>query len=309
MWPGVNQEVPLDAGGTLSFEPTVRRRPTSASCTLVTPAAATLATPTVVLDPVDTTTDAAALAGDVELTLDDTTGIVARRSYIVSTPEGEGAEVRVRSVSADGVVLFSPLRFDVPDESSFFGVRMTAPVTAGNAAILDEGYEARWVFTVGEGDDEEELTAVTRWDIVRSAWPADLVTPAQLERYAGSVLSVEIQSADTYGLAFLDELEQAADDVRTDILEQGRRPSLFRSFGAFVVPVMERTLLNMAYLGRGIPAVDQNDPSGYRAMREQRYAQAFSKALGTTKDYDIDESGTATAAEAQERLRVLRFIR
>ena len=303
----MNAEIPYQTGGTLSFEPTVRSRPTAATCTLITPAAASLATPTVTIDPVNTVVSTAATAGGLELVLDDVDDIVARRYYVLVSADGEVAQVRVRQVrTADTtVVLFSPLRFDVAEDSEFFGTRLTAPVTDDDAATLGEGYEARWVVTTPEGVENY----VTRWDVARSPWPADLVTPSDLERFAGPLLSVEVQGSDTYGLAFLDEIESAEEGVRTDVLEQGRRPSLFRSFAAFKTPVMERVLLDMSYMGRGIPAVDQNDPQSYRQMREQRYARAFSQALAITKDYDADESGTADAAEGAARMQVLRLRR
>jgi hypothetical protein len=303
----MNQEIPLDAGGTLVHQPTTRSRPSAATCTLVTPAGATLATPTVTIDPVDTSVDTAADAGDTELVLDSVTGIVARRYYVLATASGQIAQVRVRQVrtSDSTVVLFSPLRFDVAVGDDFFGTRLTAPVTSGQAATLGEGYEARFSVVTPEGTQVYPV----RWDVVRSAWPADLVTPADLEQYAGPLLTAELQGADSYGLAFLDEIETAEEDVKTDILEQGRRPSLFRGFGAFKKPVMERVLLNMAEQGRAIPAVDQNDPSSYREMRAQRYGQALSRAMSTTKDYDLDESGVSDASEARDRIRVLRLTR
>lgn len=303
----MNQEIPLDAGGTLVHQPTTRTRPSAATCALVTPAGAALATASVTIDPVDTAVDTAASAGDTELVLDSVTGIVARRYYVLATTAGEVAQVRVRQVrTADTtVVLFSPLRFDVAVGDDFFGTRLTAPVTSGQAATLGEGYEARFSVVTPDGTQVYPV----RWDVVRSAWPADLVTPADLERYAGPLLTAELQGADSYGLAFLDELETAEEDVKTDILEQGRRPSLFRSFASFKTPVLERVLLNMAYMGRAIPAVDQNDPSSYRDLRSQRYAQALSRALSTTKDYDLDESGVADSSEAKDRIRVLRLTR
>lgn len=303
----MNAEIPLDAGGTLVFEPTTRLRPSAATLTLVTPAAATLATPTVTIDPVNTTLSTAAVEGDLDIVLTSVTGVAARRYYVLTTASGEVARVRVRSVvaSTKTVTLFSPLRFDAASASTFFSTRMTAPVTAGNAATLGEGYEARWSVTTSEGTQVD----TTRWDVVRSAWPHDLVTPADLERFAGPLLTTEIQGADSWGLAFLDEIETATEGVKVDILEQGRRPSLFRSFASFKAPVMERVLLDMSYMGRAVPAIDQNDPQSYRQMREQRYSRALAQALATTKDYDLDESGTADSVEGQQRIQVMRLRR
>ena len=304
----MNAAIPLSAGGSLVFEPTTRARPLTATCTLITPAAAELDTPTVTIDPVDTTLDEAALAGDLEIVVADADDIAPRRYYVLRTVAGESALVRVRAVrTVEAVVtvtLYSPLRFDAPEGSVFFGVQLSATVTDEAAATLGEGYEARWEWTTADGTQ----TGVTRWDVVRSAWPADLVTTADVERYAGATLTGEIQGADAYGLAFLDELERAGDGVRTDIQVQGRRPDLFRSFDAFKTPVIERLLLELAYLGRGIPAVDQNDPAAYRNLRAERYAQALSQALAVTKDYDADESGAADAAEAAARTP-LRLVR
>jgi len=303
----MNAEIRLDAGGTLAFIPPIQSRPTAVTCTLVTPSAVTLGTPTVTIDPVNTTTSASAVAGDLSITLTAITGVTARRHYVLATSKGELAQVRLKSVTSSSkvVTLFSPLRFDVASGSTFVGVSLSAPVSAANAATLGEGYEARWAITTSGGTHTE----VTRWDVVRSVWPADLVTTADLERFAGPLLSAEIQGADTYGLAFLDEIENAEENVRTDILEQGRRPSLFRSFASFKTPIMERVLLDMAYMGRAVPAIDQQDPAGYRQMREQRYARALAQALATTKDYDLDESGTADAAEMAARNQVLRLRR
>lgn len=302
----MTQEIPLNVGGTLVYEPPTRARPTVATCALVTPAGAALASPTVTIDPVETTIATAAVAGDVEIELDDTSGIEARRYYVLISTSGEIAQVRIRQVRAgDVVVLYSPLRFDVAVGSDFFGTRLTAPVSSGNAATLGEGYEARWTVTTDDGVQ----TDVTRWDVVRSAWPADLVTPSDLDRYAGATLTHEIEGADSYGLAYLDEIETATEDVRTDIMEQGRRPSLFRSFAAFKTTVIERVLLNLAYLGRGIPAVDQADPGSYRQLREARYSRALGQALATTKDYDLDESGVADAAESAQRMQIIRLRR
>ena len=304
----MNAEIPLSVGGVLRYEPTTRSRPTSATCSLAGTTGSVISSPTVTIDPVETTTEGEVLAGETVLTLTSVTGIQPRHYYVVVTPGGEIAQVRVRGVTTGetpSVTLYSPLRFDVPDESEFFSLGLSAPVSDDEAGTLGEGYEARWSVVTADGTE----TGVTRWDVVRSAWPHDLVSPSDLERFAGPLLSHEIEGTDSYGLAFLDEIETATDDVRTDIMEQGRRPSLFRSFGSFKTPVIERVLLNMAYLGRGIPAVDQSDPSGYRSMREARYSRALSQALATTRDYDADESGSISPGEAATRLQVFRLRR
>lgn len=298
-------EIQVDVGGSLVFDPPQMGRPSSATCTLYKPDGTSIASPVVTIDSVSTTLSASAAAKATTLTLTSVTGVTVGRRYIVTGSDGQSEWVRVKSVDSGTKVatLFEATSYAYDSADTFVGNRLTIPVSAGNAATLDEGYEARLTYTIS---GTSYMTTVW-YDVVRSVWSEDIAPSFEFRDYAGRLAAKILQATDRDGLAYQDELRQATDLVRQDIRDRQLRPGLFRSAAGFKRPIFERVLLLWAEQGHNLPQTWQSDPSGYLTVRRETYAQALAAALSSTP-YDADESGTVTDRERTARLGSIRII-
>lgn len=291
----LHADIQLDVGGTLSVTPTGSGRPSSATCTLYSPGGTSIATPTATVDPVNTTVASNASEGAEALTLTSTTGVAVRRAYVVACDDGERLTVRVRAIRGSVVDLYSPLPRDVDATSSFYGTAVTAPVTSGVATPIDDGYEARWVFT----QDGATVRVNTRWSVVRSVWPDALGTVAGLRAFAGRLLTPERESNHQRNAGYLDEIERATRALKLQLIQRGRTPARFRSFGAFEDAVYQRVLVDMAEGGELFPPAYASDPAAWLTVCRDRYERLLTDALAATADYDEDQSGVVSTAEAE----------
>ena len=301
----LHEDVKLDVGGTLRLTPPETGRPSSASCSLYTPAGALIGTASVTVDAVSTTVSANASEGDLSLTLTSVASVAVRGVYQVTCDDGERLTVRVRAIRGSVVDLYAPLPRDVDSTSTFYGTSMTAPVSAARATPLGDGYEARWEYTA----DSVALYATTRYSVVRSVWPAYLGTVAGLRDYAGRLLTPEREASYERGSAYLGELERASRSVRLDLISRGRTPSRFRTFANFDDVVYQRVLLDLAESGMVYAEAFAGDPLSYIQLQRERYDRMLTQALTATADYDSDEDGVVSDAEKDATPRVNRWLR
>lgn len=115
--------------------------------------------PTVTIDAVSTTVDAASGFGQTDrrvLNLAATTSIAVGRLYLLENSLGQRELVKVTSITgAASVTVQEPMKYDYASADTFKGVRMTFPVdatwVADESKILshtDAAYRAVWSYTV-----------------------------------------------------------------------------------------------------------------------------------------------------------------
>jgi hypothetical protein len=293
-------QLALDVGGSIAFEPTEIGRPSAGSVSIHDPGGTSLSTPSVTIDSVNTTLGSAAAAGSSQLTVASGTGITARRRYLLTDADGERDWVHVRAVSGTTVTLFDPLENSFASGATFQGCRLSATVASASCDELGEGYEARWVYTIGG----VQYKAQTRFDVVRSVWPALLGSTQGLRAYARGLLTPAREGG--RGLAFLEELEAASQQVRRDIRARGRDPSRFRSFDAFEEVVYDQVLVRLASTGDIVP----RDWTAESWLQERRncYDTNLAVAMQVTRDYDENQDGVTTTAERNARPDVVRIL-
>ncbi len=301
----LHSDIQLDVGGTLTLYPTETGRPSSATVTLVSASGASLATPSVTIDAVNTTVSTNASEGAESLTLTSASGVTARRHYVVVCDDGERLTVRVRAIRGSVVDLYSPLPRDVDSTSTFYGTMMTAPVTAGVATPIAAGLEARWIFTT----DSIVRRVNTRWSVVRSVWPELLGTVAGLREAHGRLLTPEREANHQRGAGYSDEIARASRNVRLDLIQRNRHPSRFRSFSAWDDVVYQRVVLDLSEDGYVMPEAYANNPSDWVQLCRERYERMVTQALAATEDYDESEDGTVSTTEAETTSHYARLTR
>ena len=300
----MNSEIRLDEGGTLEYD-APEGRASSATAKIHDPAGTQIAAPSVTIDATNTTLGGTAAAGATSITVASATGIEAGRRYLLDNDDNQPEWVYVKGVSGTTVTLHEPTGYDHTASSTFVGTRLSLSVSAANAGTLYEGCEVRWSYVV----DSSTYKPITQYDVVRTLWPEVILVPFEFRRYAGEMASEAMESDIGSGLDFSDEIALATEDVRRDILARGYRPALFRSHDEFKHPIAERVLYRWARRGEALPAVWQDDPTGWIDMRREAYGDALTDALNTTRSYDEDESGAVTEAERVSKLGVIRLRR
>lgn len=304
----MQQQLPIAVGGSIRYDPPELAAAVSATCTLTDPNGTEIDTPAVTVIGEVGTLDADAAAGSTSLTLVDATDVVVRRTYALLGASGDREWVRIRAVnvSTDVVTLYEPLSGSYGAGDTVVDNRLVVSVTGDQAAEIDQGYEARFVYTaLGV-----VWRPIVRWDVVRSAWPEQLVSTVELRRYAPNILNREFEASSSAGLDFADLLEVAVERVRTDIRAAGRDPSRFRSFDGFRKPVCEAALLHLANIGDSIPSAYRAQPAEWADLRRREYSSALGEALGITSDYDDDQDGVVDSGEVERSgVRVTRWYR
>lgn len=300
-------QLPKDVGGSIRFDPPQLALVTSPTCSVRSPAGAELTTPSVSTNGEIGTLAAAAAAGDSSVTLSATTNLAVRRRYVLRATNGDREWVRVRAFNSSTkvVTLYERLVGTYASGSAFIDNRLTLTVSTGAAATIDEGYEARLTYVA----DGVTYRPIVQFDVVRAAWPEQLVSTNMLREYAPNVFVREYEAPDAEGTDYADLLEQATERVITDIRSAGRDPSRFRSFDDFRRPVKEACLLHLALQGDNLPSAYTNSPGEWLATRRSEYADAMTQALSVARDYDVDQDGTVDEGERAVRMASPRIRR
>lgn len=300
----MNQQIRYEVGGALTHDPPQHGRPTAASVAIYTPGAAVHITPapTPTVDSVNTTLAAAASEGDTILSLVSVSSVEVGRYYDLEASDGRAERARVTAISGTTVTLLEPLGADYGSGSSFTGNRLTCSIPSGDADPLDEGYEARWTYTI----DSESYYANTLFDIVRSPWPEVILRPHEFRQYTPGLSGPHMEGS-LSGLDFVDEIDVATERVRIDIVGRGMRPDLFRTFEAFKRPVAMMVICMWAESGTNLPASYVDLPDQWLDSRREIYEQALTQALNSVRSYDADDDGTVTDSEREHRIGVRRW--
>jgi hypothetical protein len=292
----MNQELVLDVGGDLYFDPARKSRPTSATVALYTPGGAEhVASASATLDTANTTLASGASAGDTSISLSSATGFTVGAYYLIEGADGLEEEIRAARIVGSTLHIEQPLAYAYSSGAAVFGRRVSVSLSGANATPIDEGYEARWVITYADSTTERINTL---FDVVRSKWPETLLSWGDFRRYAGPSLSGRVmQATDFDGLQFQDEIAESTERVRRDLLERGHRSGLFRSFDAFRKPIVMACIAKWAADRVNIPPSQLDDPDGWATYREEIYIDAISDALNVTRSYDENDDGTVSESE------------
>ena len=301
----MNKQIRYSSGGTLVFDPPQHGRPSAATVSIYDPNGAehVAPAPTVTIDSVNTTLNGAASEGDTSLTLTSAAGIVVGRYYDLEASDGRVERFRAAAVSGAVVTLAEELGGAYADGSAVTGNRLTATIASGDADPLDEGYEARWSYTI----DATAYYANTLFDVVRSPWPDVVLRPHEFRQYTPGLSGPHNEASYFGSVDFGDELEIATERVRVDIAARGMRPDLFRSFDHFKRPIAYAVIVIWAEAGINMPAAYVDQPELWLETRREVYARALDDALNVTRSYDADDSGTVTDSEREKRLGILRW--
>lgn len=294
------QQIRYDVGGVVVFDPPQAGHPTAATVAVFTPGGASHITPapTVTIDSVDTTLSHDENTGQTTIRVDDAAGIEVGRYYSITSANGPVHWVRVASIDGTTLTIFEPLTRHFENGDKFEGNRLEVSIPAASATPLDEGYECRLEYTIAGVD----YYANVAFDIVRSPWPSVILAPHQFKRLAPNFTQPYYERTEADGLQFADEIANAQNRVREDIIDRGYRPDLFRSFEVFQRPIALRVIMSYAEDGVNVPDIYQDTPSEFLEERESQYNAALTRALNIAKTYDANDDGIVTDNERTRKL-------
>ena len=166
----LNTEIRYETAATLAHEPSELGLATSGTVTIYTPEGTEhVASQAIGLEAADTTLTAAADVGSQALTVDDVTGFLAGRSYLLENASAQTEYVRVSAINTSGKILSlaRPLAFAYLTGDALVGRALGVSLSALETTPLDEGYEARWEYAI----DGTTYYATSLFDVVRYPWP------------------------------------------------------------------------------------------------------------------------------------------
>ena len=301
----MNAEIVKDVGGAVALDTPQQGRPSSATVTIYNPDGTTLvASGSATIDTCNTTTTATVAAGVTAVAVSSTTGIEVGRHYVISGADGRSEWVRVMALSGTDVTLAEDLAHGYASGAAFVGTRISKAISAANAATLDEGYSAAWVYTT----DGTQYRVNTFFDVVRSKWADVIITPHDFRVRAGDMALPEFEADNAIGLDFADDIKHATELVRQEVGSRGFRPALFLSPGeTFKEAISQRVLLTFAERGQSVPAPWQDDVLGWMELRREIYEQALNSALNNA-NFDTNEDAVVTDTERKQRLGSVRIV-
>lgn len=248
-------------------------------------------TPSVTIDPVSTTVDAASGYGQTNksrLYLTATTNIAAGRQYLLEEDSNAVRElVTPRGiVSADYVDLEDDLKYDYSTGATFKGLRMYFTVdatwVATEANILlptETSYKVVWTYTVNSLVRRQ----YTYLRLVRQVLKHG-VTLRDLHEYFPD-LQYE-QFLGQHGEGFARMIDGAFDDFRIDVKRQGYEPSIVRDTEIVHKIVVLKTLLNAAEAGL---APGNRDVETYINERRSAYESLLSGTIAAALKVAVDQ--------------------
>ena len=224
----MNAEIVKDVGGDVLLETPQTGRPSSATVTIYKPDGTELvASGAATIDPCNTTLSASASAGATSISVASATGIEVGRHYVLSSSSSQEEWVRVKAIDSLVITLAQDLAYWYETGDTFVGTRLTKSISAANAAELEEGYSASWVYTTAGTD----YRVNTFFDVVLSKWSDIVIASHEFRLRAGDMALAEFEALEAEGLDFRDDIYHATRLIRQECASRGFRPSLFRSQG------------------------------------------------------------------------------
>ena len=148
----MNSQIVKDVGGLVYFDPTHTGRPVSPTVTIYANDSARselVASAAATEDPVNTTLTASASRGDTSITVDDTTGLTAGRSYALADTDGDVEWIRVVRVRGSDAHLAEDLGRSYSVGATLQGNRLSVSISSSIADTVGVGYEAEFRYEVG----------------------------------------------------------------------------------------------------------------------------------------------------------------
>jgi hypothetical protein len=233
--------------------------------------------------------------GDKTLTLAAVTGLVFRKSYLITNTKNQQEWVRVMGWDATSKVadLDEPLEFDHAVASTLQGTGFYRTLSAAEVANLQEGWRIRCTYTSGGFNYLQDVN----FDIVLTPLVSPL-TAELLKRLHPDIMPRE--HAQTRGTEYADLRERAWSRVLTAIRAQGRRPALVRTGEGFDEWALAEFDL-IAYKA-GVKAVFKGtDPSeAIRELKEDRNTAKLTALGGMLYDEGEDDSIGSTDEQPQK---------
>lgn len=290
------------AGQVLYLDPPEIARASAPSCTVYELAqdddgpTESATTGAASVDSVGTALTVAATAGDVELTVSDTTGITRAGRYLVAGADGLAEHVDVVAVGTT-VRVQRPLVNDYAIGATFQGTRISIAIDTtwgADSTNLETGYRVRWTYTSGGSVQ----LAVTYFDLVRYQARA-LVTAQDVDsRFPGWIDRLPPDHRENQGASLIDAAFQAVKmDALGDaaVLRRLRDSQIIRELTLCKANLL--AIENQVYAGGG----NLDGMTAARDLYTQRYQQLVRQPKAPS---DTGSGGGATAPA--ERLPVWR---
>lgn len=243
--------------------------------------ATTQASPTLALDPVDTTLSGAASApsaGAQTLTLTDATGVVVGRRYLLGGAESIGGEmVTVVSIASNVVTLSARIRRAYPVGATFQGTRLTVAITTASTSTPRRGMRVEWL------DPDSLEVVVIPFDVVRWTFVRTEITTADLR--AADALFHKRVPAETW---LPDVVENAREILTDDLATQGRVPG---GYAGAIELRRAHAYLTLALLAESNTRDDAT--TAYLTDMRTRYTQERDRTLASL-GYDEAQEGSTT---------------
>lgn len=288
-----------DTAATVELYPDVL--PASGTLTLYKPGGTSLATPTVTVDSVDTTINAAPTS-QTQISVADATGITVGRYYWWQSQDSgaHGAPVLVSEIDGTDIILESPPPGTLKNGDAIKGLRCTAPLTATHTADRGRNYRLDWIITDGSGVTHPYRQIV---DVVRTKF-RDPVTAAEAARYISGLYANWAGTNQDAG-RYTELAARASEHVLDRIRAREFSADLFGDQDAFKRAGLVALRIELYHAGMSHPA---EDAAGYYEAQEQELERQIDQAIAGCW-YDRDDSGGYDATTEKERGHSIRLVR
>jgi hypothetical protein len=175
-----------DTAGTLEFYPPEGRPDSNASLDVYKGQAVWgegTWPATITLPPFSQNLTATASAGDTEVTVGSTSGLVRGHRFMLKNAFAQQEEVTVDGFDATTIKLVDPIQYDQTTSSTIKAHRLTQALTSGNTANRERNLRALWSYTV----DSVDYVTEQYFDIVRQPFEIK-ITERDLEAFGGAQL-------------------------------------------------------------------------------------------------------------------------
>lgn len=256
----------------------------SATCRVVSPANVEIATPTCTVDTVSATVSA--VANGTEIDLDDSTGFVAGRSYLLLAQAGPEIVVVERVDSSEDRLYLATRTSDlVRVGDTIVGAQVSTTLTAPCTATLDLNYRIEWTITDTDGN---EYALQTMYHVVEMTLPP-LATPRAVRKillgYSGDAM------IDRFGVQVIREIAEKADDRLRQMIERiGRRPHLYGDASQFSQAADEAIHVTLASAHTLTPASFEGGPAEWQRQKMKAFQSEFDMAVQRLGWYDEEET-------------------
>lgn len=263
-------------------------RPTSATCRLLSPSGAEIATPAATVDALSATISAVTDAESVTVTV-GTGSIVAGRKVWWVSADGPESRVLIGQKDSTAIKLEWPVARSLPEvNDTLKGARITATMTALATAARGENYAIEWTTTHADGSVfvERRVAHVVRAQ-ARAPCDVGFVKAALVTSWPG------VADNRTFGF-FADMAERVCDRVWRHIRSAGRYVHLL--WDASDTAAACRVALEYELSMDKLNPAGAGDLKTYRDGLDAELTREVER-IYSSRPYDEDDSGGADSTE------------